>query len=195
MLSKRGKKFSKDRPKWPKYSYITQMYDKIYKTFLEEGDATKITPTYCDRNGKIVQEEEHYGKLINIKITKLTSVLFANETGCNTSQTKDGNCAGEKFLCKKGEIPKEKVATGDHHFTLFPIMAANGETVVAVVIFESKKKEKQVPAHWHTGIDCRVIPERDDSGQIATDIRNFGGAGKMYLEGPICHFLGKKIPA
>jgi len=120
--TQKGVKFAKDRSEWSKLSYIKRMYEKIYETYLTANVAKTVQPTYRDMFGKEVPESQRYGEIVTIELTKPSFVLFADETRCNTSQTKDGNCAGEKFICKRGQIPKEKAATSDHHFTYFSLL-------------------------------------------------------------------------
>ena len=193
LQSKQNQKFAKDQAEWSKYSYIARMYDHIYERFKEAKVAINCEPTYRNRKGQIVDKSDQYGELVNLKIIKPSYVLFAGKTGCNTSQAKDKNCGGEKFLCKKGQTPLEKSCTGDHHFTMLPITSANGQPVICVVIFQSQKKDQRVPTHWHSGLDVTVTPKRDHNGNIAVDEQNFGGRGKLYPNGPVCNFLGRKF--
>ena len=80
-------------------------------------------------------------------------VLFADETGCNTNQKKDGKIAGRKYITKKGTWVQRMSSTSEGHFTVLPFLAATGKPVCCVVIFQS-----QLPSpsfEWAHGIDIK----------------------------------------
>ena len=88
----------------------------------------------------------------------------------------------------------------DHRFTLLPITAANGNAVLYVVIFKSKKVV--VPEAWKTGIDIRITPTtmritNSEGEEIDVvdecDIRNYG-KGKYFPYGPSCEHDSKTLP-
>ena len=168
------------------------MYDVIYNQFLETGVARKIeSSVYLDRSGNIVQKDLKFGEACDIEIIHPDYILFGDETGCNTSQKKDGHEAGTKFVVGKGQVPRTSCVTTDHRFTLLPITAANGEPVICVIIFQGKSSE--VPASWASGIDILLEPTRGADGKISIDDCNFG-QNKYFPGGPICNFRGKQIP-
>ena len=71
------------------------MYDIIYDELVDDGLAFVLDcPVYTDVEGNEVTEDERFGKKQEIKITHPHYVVFANETGCNTSQKKDGHVGG-----------------------------------------------------------------------------------------------------
>jgi hypothetical protein len=122
LVTKRGEKFASNRADWSKHSYIKQMYDVIYDEFVGAGVARKLPQeVFMDRLGNIVEKEKKFGEAIDIEITHPDYILFGDETGCNTSQKKDGHIAGTKYVVGRGQVPKTQCATTDHRFTLLPI--------------------------------------------------------------------------
>lgn len=69
--------------------------------------------------------------------------------GSNTSQVKDGNVGGEKYLCGKQSRPQQRAATKDTHFTVLGFTAATGEPVMCAIIFAAKALQEQ----WKLGFD------------------------------------------
>jgi hypothetical protein len=192
LVTKRGERFASSRADWSKFHYIKQMYDVIYDEFVDAGVAEVLEEKVSmDREGNICEEADRFGELCDIKITHPEYILFADETGCNTNQKKDGHQAGTKFVVGIGETPKTTCSTSDHRFTLLPITSATGLPVMCILIFQGKGPA--VPASWKSGIDIRLSPVRDDDGKIAIDERNFG-KGKFFPDGPTCTYLGKDIP-
>jgi hypothetical protein len=49
-----------------------------------------------------------------IKITKPEWILFADESGFNTSQKKDGHVGGQKFAVERGTTPQTMASKTDH---------------------------------------------------------------------------------
>jgi hypothetical protein len=192
LVTKRGERFAANRADWSKHFYIKQMYDVIYDEFVDANVARALdTPVFMDRLGNIVEEEKKFGEAIDIEITHPDYILFGDETGCNTSQKKDGHEAGTKYVVARGQTPRTQSSTTDHRFTLLPITSASGEPVICVVIFQGKSKE--IPANWVSGIDSRVEPVRGEDGEIRTDGINYG-EGKYFPNGPTCTYRGKTIP-
>ena len=99
LVTKRGERYSCDRSDWSKLSYIAQMYDCIYDELVTAGVAETLEmPIFYDRDGNIVEASAAYGEAANIRIIHPDYLLFADETGCNTSQKKDGNVGGQKMI-------------------------------------------------------------------------------------------------
>jgi hypothetical protein len=48
---------------------------------------------------------------VDMKLIYPEHVSFADETGCNTNQKKDGHIAGTKYVVRRGTIPKIQCAT------------------------------------------------------------------------------------
>ena len=120
---------------------IRQMYDVIYDELVKACVAINLDyPVFTDRDGKEVEEDERFGLKQDIKITHPHYIMFADETGCNTSQKKDGHVGGTKLIVEKGTVPQVMFMSSDtdHKFTLLPFTSASGEAVCCVVIFQSK---------------------------------------------------------
>jgi hypothetical protein len=68
------------------------MYEVIYDEMVDAHVALTLqNPIFPDINGKPKDDETKRFRLKqNIKITKPEWILFANESGFNTSQKKDG---------------------------------------------------------------------------------------------------------
>jgi hypothetical protein len=194
LVTKRGEKFASNRADWSKHVYIKQMYDVIYDEMVGAGVARVLeTPKFLDRSGNIVDKEDKFGEAVDIEILHPDYILFGDETGCNTSQKKDGHEGGKKFVVGRGQVPRTSCSTTDHRFTLLPITSASGEVVICVVIFQGKSAE--IPANWATGIDTEVQPVRGADGKIRVDSEsgNFG-KGKYFPGGPTCSYRGKEVP-
>jgi hypothetical protein len=128
LVTKRGEKFASNRADWSKHVYIKQMYDVIYDEMVGAGVARVLeTPKFLDRSGNIVDKEDKFGEAVDIEILHPDYILFGDETGCNTSQKKDGHEGGKKFVVGRGQVPRTSCSTTDHRFTLLPITSASGE--------------------------------------------------------------------
>ena len=76
-------------------------------------------------------------------------LLFIDEVESNTSQAKDGNCGGVKFLEPNELRPQIKSVCKDTHFTILGFTATSGEPVMCTIIFAAKELD---PA-WVLGLD------------------------------------------
>ena len=93
------------------------MYSVIYDELVDAGVAMKLdTPVFTDRDGNEVNKYEHFGKEQDIKILHKHYILFADKTGCNTSQKKDGQVGGTKLIVEKGKT-QTMVSDIDNKFT------------------------------------------------------------------------------
>jgi hypothetical protein len=196
LVTKRGERFAADRADWSKYMYIKQMYDVIYDNMVEAGIAEEIEdPITMDIHGNMVEKDDpqKFGLPCDITVLYPEFILFADETGCNTNQKKDGHLGGTKYVVERNTVPKEISSTCDKHFTVLGVTAASGEPVPCVVIFASE--QNVIPENWVTGIDIQKSPlmEEFDATKVALDSENFG-ENKYFPGGPCCNFLGKKIP-
>lgn len=103
--SKKCVRFASDRADWTRMETFIDMYNSIYAEMADAGVAVKLdTPIFTDRNGKEVPEDspDKYGSKQEYKVVHPHLILFADETGCNTSQKKDGNVGGRKAVVKRG---------------------------------------------------------------------------------------------
>jgi hypothetical protein len=73
------------------------------------GIASKLdTPVWFDKRGNIMEQEmDAFGLASKYYLQKHNKLLFIDEVGSNTSQAKDGNIGGGKFLCSSGGRPQQ----------------------------------------------------------------------------------------
>jgi hypothetical protein len=198
IVTKRGEKFAISRSDWTTLPNIRQMYDVIYDELEDAGIAVPFPePQFVNMEGIPCDESEAYSKkLVTHKLAHPHYFIVADETGCNTSQKKDGHVGGEKFICEKGDVPQQASCTSDHKFTMLPFTAISGEAVCCVVIFESESEG--VPWLWETGVDYQVDPvmvaDAEEEGEEKIDMSGVNvGDGKYFPGGPKCKFNGKVV--
>jgi hypothetical protein len=184
LSSKRGERFAVDRSDWTRYETFEDMYNAVYAAMVDAGVAEKLErPIFTDRDGNEVSEDDptRHGLKSEYRTTHPEFIFFADETGCNTSQKKDGNYGGRKFICKKGTKPQQQASTADHPFTVLPFTSATGEAVCCVVIFQSNTDA--VPLQWTSGIDqFTTVINSEDGGH---DFEENMGPGMRYPFGGI----------
>jgi hypothetical protein len=191
LVTKRGEKFAMNRHDWTTLPNIKQMYEVIYDEMVDACVAVSLQiPIFTDING-IPEDHEtkRFGLAQPIKITKPEWILFADESGFNTSQKKDGHVGGQKFVVEQGTTPQTMASTTDHKFTLLPFTSASGEAVCCAIIFQGKGT---VSATWTTGVDHSVTPILTADGKEFHLELNFG-EGKYYPGGPKCKYNGKVV--
>ena len=151
LSAKHGVKFDSNRDDWCTYPNFVNMYAKMYEEMWKSGIATKLdTPVWLSKEGKIVElQEDAWGLKTSYLLTRPDKLLFVDEVGSNTSQSKDGNVGGQKFMCEKNGRPQQRSATKDAHFTVLGFTAATGEPVMCAIIFAAKELD---PA-WVIGLD------------------------------------------
>src|SRR5687768_2586837 len=116
---KRGQCFASDSADWSKKSYIRQMYDSIYNTYIEAIVAKALdSPVFQNIHDNLVSENKYYGELIDIEILHPKYILFANKTGLNTLSWDNRNEGGTKIIYSKGQVPKRKSTTSGHCCTV-----------------------------------------------------------------------------
>ena len=190
IVTRRGERFACNRADWTKLKNIEQMYDVIYDEMVDARVARVLEyPVFTDISGKEVDESQRFGKKQDIEITHKQYILFADETGCNTSQKKDGHISGTKYIVERGSTPQTMASDTDHKFTLLPFTSANGEAICCVVIFQHV--HGNVPISWRTGFDATVEPIRDKNGNI--DFERNLGPGTFQPGGPTCTYNGKEV--
>ena len=135
--------------------------------------------------GDVVPENESLGCQSAYELIHPEWLVFVDEVGSNTSQTKDGRVGGQTYLCMKEGRPQQRAATKDAHFTVLGFTAANGKPLMCAIIFAAKSLKEE----WRLGFDPFVewIGEEDDVSQNV-------GEGKAMPEGPECIFEGKRLP-
>jgi hypothetical protein len=184
--SKKGVKFDTKRAEWCTYLNMKEMYDEVYTSLVNCGLAVKHdTPMWRNNEGEVVNEEDAVGCQSEFELIHPSWLVFVDEVGSNTSQVKDGNVGGEKYLCTKQGRPQQRAATKDTHFTVLGFTAATGDPVMCTIIFAAKTMQEQ----WRLGFD----PFAEWVGE-ENDIHLNIGEGKVYPMGPNCSFNGKNVP-
>jgi hypothetical protein len=188
VFAKKAVKFDAKRAVWCTYPNFKQMYDMMYKEMATASIATKLeTAVWLSANGQIVENEsDALGLQTEYLLTRPDKLLFVDEVGSNTSQVKDGNVGGEKYLCIKGGRPQQRSATKDGHFTVLGFTAATGEPVMCAIIFAAKELDPS----WVLGLDLFVPWIGEDNNDISANT----GKGKRYPQGPVCNINGKIVP-
>ncbi len=185
--AKKGVKFDSKRADWCTYQNFELMYNEVYEAMVEAGIASKLdTPTWFDKSGNIVEEEgDAFGLQSKYILLRPDKLLFVDEVGSNTSQAKDGNIGGEKFLCSSGGRPQQRANTKDAHFTVLGFTTASGNAVMCCIIFAAKELDPL----WVQGLDPFAEWE---GGEL--EVRKNTGKGKRHPQGPVCTFKGKMVP-
>jgi hypothetical protein len=98
--SKKAVKFDVKRAEWCNYTNMLEMYNEIYKDFCSAGGACEHPePAWRNENVDIVEkEEEAFGCKSQFELIHPEWVLFIDECGSNTLQTKDGQVGGQTYL-------------------------------------------------------------------------------------------------
>ena len=95
------------------------MQEEVHKEMMSEGVAKKPNKQWYTKEWIVVDnEQEGIGLEIEYEIIRIHRLMFVNEVGSNTSQAKDGNVGGEKFLSISGGRPQICASTKDDHFTV-----------------------------------------------------------------------------
>ena len=96
-------------------------------------------------------------------------LLFMDEVGSNTSQAKDRNIGGKKFLILNDKRTQQRSACKDMHLTILGFTTASGDPVMCSIIFAAQDLD---PA-WALGLD----PFAPWAGEV-TGIKGNTGKGK-----------------
>jgi len=121
---------------------IRQMYEVIYDEMVDACAAVSLqNPIFTDIN-RIPEDNQtkRFGLKQIIKITQPKWILFANKSGFNMSQKKDGHVGGQRFVVEQGTTPKIMSSTTNYKFTLLSFTSASGEAVCCAIIFREKGK-------------------------------------------------------
>jgi hypothetical protein len=182
--AKKAVKFDTKRSEWCSYANMEEMYNEVYNSLVTAGRAVKHDePVWRSAVGDIVPKEITFECKSMFELIHPEWLVFVNEVGSNTSQTKDGNVGGQTYLCTKEGCMQQRAATKDAHFTLLGFTAANGKPIMCAIIFAAKAMKDD----WITGFDPFVewIGEEDE-------IEKNMGDGKSLPLGPECNFNEKK---
>ena len=186
VTAKKGVKFESKRADWCTYQSFLSMYKDVYKEMVAGGVARRNpSKQWYSKEGLVVEEQEAFGLASEYELIRPDRLLFVDEVGSNTSQTKDGNVGGEKFLCIAGGRPQIRASTKDAHFTVLGFTAANGQPIMCAIIFAAKALEDE----WVLGLDPFAAWEGEDE-----NIHGNSGKGKRYPQGPVCDVEGKQLP-
>ena len=185
--AKKGVKFDSKRADWCTYQNFEAMYADIYKEMVMGKIAEELEQeVWFDKEGDVVETEgEAFGLQTKYKLTRPDKLLFVDEVGSNTSQAKDGQIGGEKFLVNAAGRPQQRSALKDAHFTVLGFTAADGYPVMCAIIFAAK----QLEIGWVQGLD----PFAEWIG-TPDNIPANTGPGKRYPQGPICMLNGTTMP-
>jgi hypothetical protein len=141
------------------------MYNEEYSSLVTAILAVKHDePIWRKEAGEVVEsEEDAFGCKSELALIHSEWLVFVDEVGSNTPQTKDGNVGGQIYLCTKDGHPQNCATTKDAIFTLLGFTAANRKPLMCAIIFTTKTlKDEQ-----KTGFDPFVewIGGKEDIGQ------------------------------
>ena len=188
IVTKKGRKFTKDRSAWCHYSNFVKMYNLVYKAMESAGVAIRLDkPKWMNEKGEVVSDQfKAIGLECTHKLIHPEYVLFADEVGCNTNQKDDGNYGGEKRLTKRGSTPKQMCSSSDAHWTLLGFTDATGQPVMCGIIF----KGDSLTPEERLGFDI-FAPVVEPADCVSS---NFG-PGKRFPGPPKCVVRGVEVPA
>jgi hypothetical protein len=106
--------------------------------------------------------------------------------GDNTSQKKDGNIGGEKFMVASDQRALIRSSFSDCHFTVLGFTAGDGNPVCCVIILSGT----DLKANHIMGVQPWIPVEGDVTEQLE---ENSGGLDKFYPFGPKCFHNGHEI--
>ena len=187
--SKKSVKFDYKQADWCTYANFLMMYCEVYKEMVKGGIAVRLDNKVCmTKEGETVEENDanRLGLATRYKVVRPDRLLFVDEVGSNTSQTKDGNVGGEKFLCEALQRPHTRAATKDSHFTVLGFTAATGTPLMCAIIFAAK----ELDASWVLGLDPTAEWIGDDD-----NLEENAGRGKRYPMEPTCVYNGVTVPS
>jgi hypothetical protein len=166
---------------------MEEMYLEIYKNLHSAGIACEHPEAlWRDKNGDVVEEKEQaFGCKSKYEVVHPDHLIFVDEVGSNTSQTKDGQVGGETYLCAVDGRPQNRAATKDAHFTVLGFTAASGEPLLCAIVFAAKTLKHD----WITGFDQFAVWVGDED-----NFEENCGDGRTYPFGPTCIFRGKEVP-
>jgi hypothetical protein len=121
------------------------MYQEIYKILCSTGIACKHPEAlWRDKNGEVVEvQEQAFGCKSEFELIHPGHLIFVDEVGSNTSQTKDRQIGGQTYLCSVDDRPQNWAATKDVYFTVLGFIAANGEPLLCAIIFAAKSMKRE----------------------------------------------------
>ena len=110
--SKKSVKFDYKRAEWCTYANFIMMYREVYKDMVKGGIAVRLldNKVFMSKEGEAVEENDanRLGLATRYKVVRPDRLLFVDEVGSNTLQTKDGSVGGERFLCEALQRPQHE---------------------------------------------------------------------------------------
>jgi hypothetical protein len=187
ITSKKAVRFDSLREDWCSIKKFEIMYEEVYEAMVGSGVAIKLDEeVHVDSLGAIVTEENGFGRKTKYLVTKPNYILYVDEVGENTSQKKDGNVSGEKFMVASDQRALIWSSFSDCHFTVLGFTAGDGNPVYCVTILPSS----DLKAHHIMGIQPWIPVE----GNVTEHLEeNSGGLDKFYPFGPKCFHNGHKV--
>ena len=141
IVSKAGKKFSRNRSDHCLDTPFQKMYNKKKDLLIASGNAERFNESFhMDITGKIVDDKAHaFGWPVIIKYTCPCNVFFMDDTRDNT-HGKDGSIkGGEKKVVPAGEVLREEIGANNAHSTVAPFNDSTGQLQCVVVVFPAEK--------------------------------------------------------
>jgi hypothetical protein len=96
------------------------MYHHVYSAMVKSKVAIQLEEeVWVKLDGMITQnEEDSSGKKMKSLLTHPELVFFVDEVGSNTSQRRDGNVGGQKFVVHETQWALLWSSYADTHFTV-----------------------------------------------------------------------------
>ena len=171
------------------------MCDSVYDKMVMAGVAEKVSNLLMyDKNGNETNDESlMVGRKTSYRVTKPSSIVFADETGCITNQRGDGYIGGRLHVLAANATDSGIAGSvTDLHFTVLCFTLGTGEAVMCAIIMKSQRDVARMPESWRLGIDRRK-DYKDGETQYEIFENNFGD-DKAMPGGPKCTVNGKYVP-
>ena len=185
----KGVRVAANRTEWVTYQNVESMYNLVYEQMIDSGLARRLLESeqyFVNENGEVVESEnDAFGKKIIVEITHPEWILFGDEVGTDISMKDDGHVGGQTFVVHKGTRANIKSSHKDSRFTAIGLTSANGDPVMAIVIFAAT----ELSFVQRMGYDIRA--KYNEDGTVSEN----SGPNKSFPGGPTCTFRGKVIPA
>ena len=181
-----GKKYELTRDKWTTYGNVRSMYEHIIDELINAKIAIKLdTPVWQDAEGNDCEEHKAVGCRVTYRILKPEYCIVGDETGGNLSMKGDGG--RNKFLCARGDVPRNKTSGNDRHFTTIGLTLLTGDPLMCIVVMKGKRPKSEV----ELGIDqfIKIVGKKEDKDYL----RKNCGKGKLLPGGPTCIYKGKEM--
>ena len=110
VTSKKAVKFDSKRADWCTYQNFETMYTEVYEEMVKGGIANKLNSSVkLSKEGLIVEHtHEQFGLDTKYDLIRQDKLLFVDEVGSNTSQTKDGKIGVRNYCVAKSNNPKKE---------------------------------------------------------------------------------------